>query len=233
MEQLLVVRHLLSLAIAMSSLLACSASSTPLISGAYKEETERSVSRARFSDRELAFLTEELGRLVKGDDLSLRVDDDDTGAGKKVHVTKQRGLIYIKGNGQHPPSREMIPEYRTEFRRDFDRNGTTETFFTVLFSAGGNAAWNELYSLENTKSGAMKLHSLYVDCPCPSPLECPASTSPELETVEKGLIAVRFGCCKVFGCYHANADEARALYRYREGKLQRKSVRVIEQKRTD
>ncbi|MBU0677011.1 MAG: hypothetical protein KJ626_02755 [Verrucomicrobia bacterium] len=249
MIQDLTFRHLLVPAVLLCTLVACSASFAT--SHSASKEGAEAPQLQNFSKAEVDFIIEKLGPYVKSFDKSIGIDEN-RDAGKNIHV-KRGKTVHIWGNGRagFVPGVSFSSTYRREFRRDFDGDGDMETVFTVQESAGGTAAWNVLYSLEQTKRGTMKLHRLNSlrsvddECPCPSPLRCPDSSILNLERVEKGSIVVLTECWKMrretydyFGGQSVEIEEhdpefVLVAYRYRQGKLQRKSVRVIERQSGD
>jgi hypothetical protein len=175
-----------------------------------KTVTVRDLSDRKFSQNELDFIIEEFKKEV------LNYTEEDLGA--VVQYDNDNITIHVDGELGYVPAFELKKKILTWVAGDLDHDGTNEIIFDVVFTAGGTAAWFELYCLKLSENGAYSLIHLDAPCPCKNKLDCREPTA-NILGFSNNVITINSECFGSNDAMCCPSSELKAKYTFSHDKL--------------
>jgi hypothetical protein len=175
-----------------------------------KAVTVRDSSDGKFSQSELNFIIEYFKKEV--------VKFSDEGLGAVVEYDDENITVHVEGELGYVPAFELKRNIPTWVAGDLDQDGTNEIIFDVFFTAGGTAAWFELYCLKINKNGSYSIITLEAPCPCKNYLEC-REPSAHVAGFSNNLITIDANCFRADDAMCCPSSTMKAKYKFLHNKL--------------
>jgi hypothetical protein len=175
-----------------------------------KSVTVRDLSDGKFSQGELNFIIDYLKKEV--------VKFSDEGLGAVVEYDDENITVHVEGELGYVPAFELKRNIPTWVAGDLDQDGTNEIIFDLFFTAGGTAAWFELYCLKINKNGSYSIINLDAPCPCKNYLEC-REPSAHVVGFSNNLITIDANCFRADDAMCCPSSTLKAKYKFLNNKL--------------